>query len=47
MGYGLMGAQVDLFIFDALPQALNEDVVAPAAASLHRDARYRCLSAAR
>ena len=34
----LVGMQVNLFVLDGLPDALDEDVVAPAAAAVHADA---------
>jgi len=32
--------QIDLFVFDRLPQPLDEDVVAPRTASIHADADF-------
>jgi hypothetical protein len=34
LGYAGVGAQVDLFVFDGSPQALDEDIVPPESASL-------------
>ena len=35
---GVIGVQVNLFVFDRAPQPFDEDVVAPAAATVHADA---------
>src|SRR5690606_9045046 len=32
-----IGAQVDLFVFDGSPQALDEDIVAPGRLAIHTD----------
>ena len=32
-----IGAQVDLFVFDGPPQALDEDIVAPGPLAIHAD----------
>ena len=34
---GLVGMEVDLFIFEAPPQPFDEDVVAPASRPIHTD----------
>ena len=36
-GHVGVGLQVDLLVFDALPDALDEDVVAPGALAIHAD----------
>ena len=33
----VLGVQVDLLVFDGLPNTLDEDVVAPASAAVHAD----------
>ena len=33
----VVGAQIDLLVFDAAPQPLDEDVVAPSAFAVHAD----------
>src|SRR5664279_4551803 len=40
LGHAVVGSQIHLLVFDAAPQPLNEDVVAPRAFSVHanRDA---------
>lgn len=35
---GVIGVQVNLFVFDRAPQSFDEDVVAPAATTVHTDA---------
>lgn len=37
LGYGLVGVEIDLFVFDRPPEPLDEDVVAPRALAIHRD----------
>ncbi len=37
VGHGVVGAQIDLLIFDAAPQPLDEHVVAPGAPAVHAD----------
>ncbi len=37
LGYGLVGVEIDLFVFDQPPRAADEDVVAPRAFAIHRD----------
>ena len=37
-GDGVVGVQVDLFVFDRAPEAFDKDVVAPAALAIHADA---------
>jgi len=37
VGDGLVWVQIDLFVFDGAPQALDEHVVAPAALAVHAD----------
>src|SRR5712664_4613585 len=34
---GFVGSQIDLLIFDALPQPLNEHVVSPSSFAIHAD----------
>ena len=34
---GVVGAQVDLLVFDRLPEPLDEDIVPPGALAVHRD----------
>ena len=34
---GLVGMQIRLLVFDALPEPFHEDVVAPAACAVHAD----------
>src|SRR4051794_14996595 len=36
--HGLVGMQVDLLVLDRAPHPFDEDVVAPAALAVHRDA---------
>lgn len=36
-GHAGIGAQVDLFVFDGPPQALDEDIVPPRALAIHAD----------
>jgi hypothetical protein len=35
---GFKGVEIDAFIFERAPQALDEDIVHPAAAPVHADA---------
>ena len=37
---GLEGIEEDAFVFERSPQPLDEDVVHPAAAAVHRDADF-------
>ena len=34
---GVVGVEINLFVFEAAPEALNEDVVDPAAFAIHAD----------
>ena len=36
-GHAFIGAQVDLLVFDATPEPLDEDVVAPGPLAIHAD----------
>jgi len=38
LGRGVVGSEIHLLIFDATPQPLDEDVVAPGALAVHADA---------
>ena len=40
-GYGVVGGEVDFFVFEAAPEPLDEDVVDPAAFAVHVDAHLR------
>ena len=37
IAHAVVGVQIDLLVFDALPQSLHEHVVPPAAFSVHAD----------
>ena len=37
VGYGLIGMQIDMLVLDAAPEALDEDIVKPAALAVHAD----------
>src|ERR1017187_1141831 len=37
LGHSVVGSEIHLLVFDAAPQPLNEDVVAPRALSVHAD----------
>ena len=37
LGCALVGFQIDLLVFDALPEPLNEHVVSPATLAVHAD----------
>ena len=37
LGHAVVGSEIHLLVFDAAPQPLNEDVVAPRALSVHAD----------
>ena len=37
IGHGIIGAQVDLLVFDRPPEPLDEDVVTPGALAVHAD----------
>ena len=37
LGYGLIGLEIHLLVFDGAPQPLDEHVVAPAALAIHAD----------
>jgi hypothetical protein len=39
--HGVVGMQLNLFVFDATPQTLDEDVVAPGPFSVHDDLEAR------
>src|SRR5260370_1077381 len=37
LGHAIVASQIDLLVFDAAPQSLDEDVVAPGALAVHAD----------
>jgi len=37
LGHGVIGMQVHFLVIDALPQALDEEVVAPGASTVHAE----------
>ena len=37
LGSGVIGSEIDLLVFDAAPQPLDEDVVPPSALAVHAD----------
>src|SRR5213076_3296220 len=37
LGHAVVGPQIHLLVFDAAPQPLDEDVVAPSALAVHAD----------
>lgn len=37
LGHGLVGVEVDLFVFDRPPKPFDEDIVPPRALAVHRD----------
>ncbi len=42
-GHGLVGMEIELFIFDRPPEPLDEDIVPPCAFAVHRDGALRLL----